>query len=74
MENNFNLLQRASEQFLTEAIPDNWYAMTEEEQDEFIDDHVWEPFEDYPPSYVCEQIDRIAKTYKFLITETNNGK
>ena len=62
MENNFNLLQRASEQFLTEAIPDNWYAMTEEEQDEFIDDHVW------------EQIDGMAQTYKDLITETNNGK
>lgn len=40
----------ASGQFLTEPFPDDYEQWSNEKLDDFIDDHKWEPFEDYDPS------------------------
>jgi hypothetical protein len=57
VEYRFRLLQMASEHFLTEGIPDKWDNMTGEEQDEFLDDHVWEPLEDMGSGQIWEIIE-----------------
>ena len=42
----------ASGQFLTEPFPDDYEQWSNEKLDDFIDDHKWEPFEDYDPSFI----------------------
>ena len=50
----------ASGQFLTEPFPDDYDQWSNEKLDDFIDDHKWEPFEDYDPSFIWEQIEHLA--------------
>jgi hypothetical protein len=37
----------ASNIFLTESVPTNWEDMEEEEQNNFIKENAWQPFENY---------------------------
>ena len=57
----------ASGQFLTEPFPDNYDQWNNEKLDDFIDDHKWEPFEDYDPSFIWEQIEHLALSVRNYI-------
>ena len=57
----------ASGQFLTEPFPDNYEQWSNEKLDDFIDDHKWEPFEDYDPSFIWEQIEHLAYSVRKYI-------
>ena len=60
----------ASGQFLTEFLPDNYDLWSNEKLDDFIDDHKWEPFEDYDPSFIWEQIEHLAHSVRNYIDQT----
>ena len=57
----------ASGQFLTEPFPDDYEQWSNEKLDDFIDDHKWEPFEDYDPSFIWEQIEHLAYSVRKYI-------
>ena len=59
-----------SGQFLTEPFPDDYEQWSNEKLDDFIDDHKWEPFEDYDPSFIWEQIEHLAKNMRDYIDQT----
>ena len=50
----------ASGHYLTENFPEEFVEWEEEEIHGFIEDHIWQPFQYYSPSYVWEQIDNLA--------------
>ena len=60
----------ASGLFLTESFPDNYDQWSDEELDDFIDNHIWEPFEDLDPSFIWEQIVNLAKSMRDYIDQT----
>ena len=60
----------ASAQFLTEPFPDNYEQWSNEKLDDFIDDHKWEPFENYDPSFIWEQIEHLAYSVRKYIDQT----
>ena len=60
----------ASGQFLTEPFADDYEQWSNEKLDEFIDDHKWEPFEDYDPSFIWEQIEHLALSVRNYIDQT----
>ncbi len=41
----FDIFQALSGNFLCEYIPDNWLDLTEEEQNQFVQEHAWQPIE-----------------------------
>jgi len=45
-EFDFIALQAASRAFATAPLPDTWLMMTEQQQDEWLDEHKWQPFEE----------------------------
>ena len=57
----------ASGQFLTEPFPDDYDQWSNEKLDDFIDDHKWEPFENYDPSFIWEQIKHLAYSVRKYI-------
>ena len=61
----------ASGQFLTEPFPDNYEQWSNEKLDDFIDDHKWEPFEDYDPSFIWEQIEHLALSVRIYMEDSN---
>ena len=60
----------ASGQFLTEPFPDNYEQWSNEKLDDFIDDNKWEPFENYAPSFIWEQIEHLAYSVRNYIDQT----
>lgn len=58
--------QRASANFLTEGVPYGFLNLTEENQDQFICDHLWEPFENDEPRTVFEHIESAARSFDDL--------
>ena len=61
------VFQRASNDFLTKQVPDNWCEMDEEEQDEFINTHKWHLMEQASPGFVIDLIENsTAGTIEFL--------
>ena len=54
----------ASGHFLTESLPDNYDQWSDEELDDFIDNHIWEPFENLDPSFIWDQILNLAKSMR----------
>ena len=40
-------IQWASQHFLTDSLPDDWQKMSDEEVDEFIENHKWQLVEDW---------------------------
>ena len=61
----------ASGQFLTQGLPDDYDQLTNEELDDFIDDHKWEPFEDYDSSFIWEQIEHLALSVRNYMEDSN---
>ena len=57
-------------QFLTAPFPDDNDQWSNEKLDDFIDDHKWEPFEDYDPSFIWDQILNLAKSMREYIDQT----
>jgi hypothetical protein len=56
----FDILQLASKYYLTKQIPDNWYNLNEEEQNKYLSENVWQPFEYHNPDYIWDQIENAA--------------
>ena len=53
--------QWASGFYLTDNIPDEYYTeWDDDEQDEFIQDNLWEPFQYWSTNDVLEQIHNLA--------------
>ena len=42
-----HLMVLASGEYLTEYLPDNWHKWSEKKADKFVEEHAWEPFEDW---------------------------
>ena len=64
----------ASGQFLTESLPDNYDQWSDEELDDFIDNHIWEPFENLDPSFIWDQILNLAKSMRDYMEDYNAKK
>ena len=64
----------ASGQFLTESFPDDYDQWNDEELDDFIQDHIWEPFEDYDSSFIWEQIEHLALSVRNYMEDSNDKK
>ena len=63
----FKCLQLCSGHYLSANIPNNWYNLTENQQNEFINENNWEPFEDYDVEYIWSCIESAAKvTQQFI--------
>ena len=68
--------QRASLTFLTEGVTYGFLSLTEENQNEFLVNHAWQPFEDEEPRVVFWHIKSLAsnfeefelKQYKYIIS------
>ena len=52
--------QWASNQFLYEEIPDEYFEMSEEKQYEHLEYYAWEPFEDYRGKDIYQWIGQLA--------------
>ena len=61
----------ASGHFLTENLPDDYDQWNDEKLDDFIDDHIWEPFEDLDPSFIWDQILNLAKSMRDYMEDSN---
>lgn len=60
----------ASNYFLTEQVPDNWFDMEPDEQDAFIDEHRWEPLEHVDTDDIIEIIDNAARfLVKYMVSK-----
>ena len=68
-EQNFKLLQTCSGHFTTSNIPDNWNTLSDEEQNIWLEDHKWEPFEYWEPSQVWNIINAAHHSANTFIKE-----
>ena len=64
----FVALQLASAAYTTDQFPDDWQDLSEEERDEWLSDHEWEPLEGFEPSDVYELITNHASSIKDAFT------
>ena len=64
----------ASGHFLTENLPDNYDQWSDEKLDDFIDDHIWEPFEGLDPSFIYDQILNHAQSMREYMEDSNDKK
>lgn len=62
----FEILQTCSRNFLTDPLPDDWYELTEIEQDNFLCDHAWQPLEYFSAEQLWQLIDNSADTFSAL--------
>ena len=62
----------ASGLFLTENLPHDYDQWSDEELDDFIDNHIWEPFEDLDPSFIWDQILNHAKSMREYIDQEDS--
>jgi len=52
--------QWASGFYLTEHVDNDWFELEEEEQDEFLESHLWQPFEFYDARMISKEIASLA--------------
>ena len=57
-------IQWASQHFLTDSLPDDWQNMKNEKIDEFIENHKWQPIEDWEIDDIWQQIGKIARSMR----------
>lgn len=62
-------LQAASEAFATERIPDNWFELSEDEQNQWLDDHRYGPFENDLTDEFFGLIEDHSQTIKRLMSD-----
>ena len=60
-------IQWASQHFLTESLPDDWQKMSDEEVDEFIENHKWQPIEYWEVRDIWQQIGQVARSMRDYI-------
>ena len=60
-------IQWASQHFLTESLPDDWQKMSDEEVDEFIENHKWQPNEYWEAKDIRQQIGQVARSMRDYI-------
>ena len=69
-ELRFKVLQKASGNFLCEDLPDNWEDMEEEEQNNFLEENAWEPFENKNVDEIWSNIEAAGDAWiAFMIRE-----
>ena len=52
----FDIFQTLSGNFLCQQVPANWLDLTEEEQNQFVQEHIWQPLEYWDASEVINLI------------------
>lgn len=63
----FKCLQLVSGHYPSANLSSNWYDLNEEQQNKFLSENNWEPFEDYDMEYVWSCIESAAKvTQEFI--------
>jgi 3'-phosphoadenosine 5'-phosphosulfate sulfotransferase (PAPS reductase)/FAD synthetase len=62
-------IQWASAHFLTDSLPDDWQNMENEEIDEFIENHKWQPIEDWEIDDIWQQIGQVARSMRSYINK-----
>lgn len=70
----FRCFKLCSGHYLSANIDDNWQQLSEEEQTEFLEDNVWQPFESYDVEYVRSCIEASAKVTQEFIEDLTNTK
>ena len=70
----FRCLKLCSGHYLSAKIDDNWYQLSEEEQNELLEKNVWHPFECYDVEYVWSCIESSAKVTQELIADLTDLK
>ena len=63
----FKLLQQASKNYLCQPLPDNWYELTEAQQDELILENAWQPLEAWNAHEIYEKIESRADSLASFI-------
>ena len=71
MPKNKSDIMWASGSFLTQALPDDYDQWNDEKLDDFIQDHIWEPFESYDSSFIWEQIEHLALSVRNYMEDSN---
>ncbi|MDA8652365.1 hypothetical protein N9L75_07335 [Porticoccaceae bacterium] len=66
---DFIALQAASEAFATDPLPDEWLEMSDEQQNEWLDDHKRQPFENDTNDDFLDFIDAHSDTVKNAVKE-----
>jgi hypothetical protein len=64
------LFIRLSGHFLAVHLPDDFFTYEEEDQMQFIEDHAWQPFEDFQPEDVYDLIDNLTEDVMRLMEGT----
>lgn len=61
-----NSIQKAAGYYLIKPLPDNWDELNMSEQDQFIQDNLWEPFQIalWRTSEIWECIEDLAKGFE----------
>ena len=60
-------IQWASQHFLTDSLPNDWQKMSDEEVDDFIENHKWQFVEDWDVDDIWQQIGQIARSMRSYI-------
>ena len=64
MHDHTYYLRLASQHYLTDEIPENWDSLTIEEQDKFLSDKAWQPFQDMEPEELIDHIEDLANAFE----------
>lgn len=70
----FRVLQLCSGHYLSANIPSNWHSLSKQEQNKFLEDNVWEPFEYYPAEFVWGCIESAADATQHFIEDLQEDK
>ena len=65
----FITLQAASEAFTVEPLPNNWLEMSDGKKKTWLENHMWEPLENYDASEYYELIEVHSNTIKYTINK-----
>ena len=66
MHDHTYYIRLASQHYLIDEIPENWIDLTTEEQDKFLADNAWQPFQDMEPDALIEHIEDLAMSFKLV--------
>ena len=64
MHDHTYYLRLASQHYLIDEIPENWIDLTTEEQDKFLANNAWQPFQDMSPDELIGHILDLAMSFK----------
>ena len=73
MKPNIEILKASSSVFLCEVLPDNWYDLSEEEQNEFLTLNAWQPFENESADELWAHIECHADSITELFSIAERG-